>query len=203
MSALKLIRYLAWAAVAVMAAAAGFGALGWTPGSVDPARLPLAANIGGPFELTSHDGKRFKSSELAGKPFAVFFGFTNCPDVCPTTMLELTNRMAELGPDADRLRLVFITVDPEQDTPAHLQRYISSFDKRLIALTGTASEIAAVTKAYRAIYAKVPIKDGTYTMDHTATVYLMNAKGQFAGTIAYQESVETQRAKLKKLVAGS
>jgi protein SCO1 len=200
-SPLKIIRYLAWAAVAVLAAAAGLGALGWTPGSIDPSRLPLAATVGGPFELTSHEGRRFNSRELGGKPFAVFFGFTNCPDVCPTTMLELTNRMEELGADADKLRLVFITVDPAQDTPAHLKTYIGNFDKRLIALTGTADEIAAVAKAYRAIYAKVPTKEG-YTMDHTATVYLMNAKGQFAGTIAYQENAETQRTKLKKLVAG-
>jgi protein SCO1 len=202
MPILKVIRYLAWAAVAVLAAAAGLAAVGWTPGAIDPARMPLAAAIGGPFELTSHEGKRFKSSDLAGKPFAVFFGFTNCPDVCPTTMLELTNRMAELGADADKLRLVFISVDSEQDTPAHLMRYLANFDKRIIGLTGTAEEIADVTKKYRAIYAKVPTKDG-YTMDHTATVYLMNAKGHFAGTLAYQENADTQRAKLKKLAAGS
>jgi protein SCO1 len=201
MSVLKLIRYLAWAAVIVMAAMAGLAALGLSPGAIDPARMPLAASIGGPFELTSHEGKRFKSTELKGKPFALFFGFTNCPDVCPTTLLELTNRMAELGADADKLRIVFVTVDPEKDTPEFMKRYIANFDKRVIGLTGTPAEIAAIAKAYRAIYAKVKTKDD-YTMDHTATVYLMDAQGRFVSTIAYQESAETQRAKLKRLVAG-
>jgi protein SCO1 len=163
--------------------------------------MPLAAAIGGPFELTSHEGKRFKSGDLKGKPFALFFGFTNCPDVCPTTLLELTNRMAELGADADKLRIVFVTVDPEKDTPEFMKRYIANFDKRVIGLTGTPAEIAAIAKAYRAVYAKVKTKDD-YTMDHTATVYLMDAQGRFVSTIAYQEAAETQRAKLKRLVAG-
>jgi protein SCO1 len=202
MSALKLIRTLAWAAVVVMAIMAGLGAIGYSPSAIDPARMPLAASIGGPFELTSHEGKRVKSDDLKGKAFALFFGFTNCPDVCPTTLLELTNRMDDLGPDADKLRLVFVTVDPERDKPAFLQRYIANFDKRTLGLTGTAVEIAAIAKAYRAIFTKVATKDG-YTMDHTATVYLMDAQGRFAGTIAYQESADTQRAKLKRLVAGA
>jgi protein SCO1 len=201
MSALKIIRHFAWAAVAAMAVMAGLGALGLQPGQ-GVAQLPLSAAVGGPFELTSQDGRRFNSDALKGKPFALFFGFTNCPDVCPTTLLELTNRMEDLGADADKLRLVFVTVDPEKDTPDFLKRYLANFDKRLIGLTGTADEIAAVAKAYRAIFKKVPTKDG-YTMDHTATVYLMDAQGRFVGTIAYQESPETQRAKLKRLVSGS
>jgi protein SCO1 len=202
MSVIKLVRYLAWAAVVIIAAAAGLGALGFKPGALDSANMPLAASVGGPFELTDPDGRRVKSDALLGRPFAVFFGFTNCPDVCPTTLLEMTNRMTELGSDADKLRIVFISIDPEQDSPAHLKTYLTNFDPRILGLTGSPGEIAAVTKAYRAIYERVPTKEG-YTMNHTATVYLMDAKGRFNGTIAFQESPDSQRAKLKRLVAGS
>jgi protein SCO1/2 len=202
MSALKIIRWAAWGAVGLVALVAGLVALGIRPGQFDASKLPLAASIGGPFILTAQDGTRFSSNNLLGKPFAVFFGFTNCPDVCPTTLLEMTNRLAELGPDGDKLRVVFISVDPEKDTPEFLKPYLENFDKRIIGLTGTPEEIADVARKYRAVYQKVPTKSG-YTMDHTATVYLMNAKGQFSGTIAYQESPDVQRTKLKRLVTGS
>lgn len=202
MPILKYIRWAAWAAVAVIAIAAGLAMLGITPGNVNPGSLPLAASIGGPFNLQGPDGKRVTEKDLIGKPFAVFFGFTNCPDVCPTTMLELSNRMRELGPDADKLRLVFISVDPERDTPEYLKKYVENFDPRIIALTGTADEIADVARKYRAIYRKVPTSSG-YTMDHTATVFLMDKAGKFAGTLAYQEASEAQLKKLKRLIAGS
>lgn len=202
MRALKYVRWAAWAAVAIIAIAAGLAMFGITPGSVNPGSLPLSASIGGPFNLQGPDGRRVTERDFAGKPFAVFFGFTNCPDVCPTTMLELSNRMRGLGADADKLRLVFITVDPEQDTAAHLKKYVENFDPRIVGLTGTADEIADVAKKYRAIYRKVQTSSG-YTMDHTATVFLMDKAGKFAGTLAYQEPAEAQLAKLKRLVAGS
>jgi protein SCO1/2 len=196
---LKFIRAAAWAAIALLAIAAGLVMLGLRPSQIDTARLPLAISIGGPFELTAQDGRRVSDKDLLGRPFAVFFGFTNCPDVCPTTLLEMSNRLAELGPGGDKLRVVFISVDPEQDTPEHLKAYVANFDPRILALTGSPTEIAEVAKKYRAVYQKVPTKAG-YTMDHTATVYLMDAQGKFAGTIAYQEAAETQRAKLARLV---
>jgi protein SCO1 len=201
MNTLKYIRYAAWAAIVVLGGLAAMAAFGVHPGGTRVAQLPLSASIGGPFSLTSHEGKRVTDKDLSGKPFALFFGFTNCPDVCPTTLLELTNRMDELGRDADKLRIVFVSVDPARDTPEFLKRYIANFDKRTLGLTGTEDEIAAVAKAYRAVYRRVESKDG-YTMDHTATVYLMDAKGQFVGTIAYQENTDTQRQKLKRLVSG-
>ncbi len=95
------------------------------------------ANLGGSFELTDHNGKPFSSATLAGRPYAIFFGFTNCPDVCPTTLLLMSNALARLGADADRLKVLFVTVDPEQDTPEQLRKYMSSFDARILALTGT------------------------------------------------------------------
>ena len=184
MSALKLIRYAAWAAVLALAVVAGLVALGVKPGG-DPGKLPLAVQIGGTFALTSHEGKRVTDKDFAGKPFALFFGFANCPDICPTTLLELTNRMSELGPLAKDLRIAFVTVDPEQDTPAFLKTYLSNFDPRIIGLTGTAAEIADVAKKYRALYQKVPTSTG-YTMNHEASVYLMDKSGRYVGSLNYQ-----------------
>jgi protein SCO1/2 len=202
MSILRLIRWIAWAAIAALAIAAGLVALGFRPGALDGRSMPLSATIGGPFSLTDQNGRRVTERDLIGKPFAVFFGFTNCPDICPTTLLEMANRVQELGTDGDKLRIVFVSVDPEQDTVAHLKTYVDNFDPRILALTGTAEEVRAITRAYRVIFEKVPTSTG-YTINHTATVYLMDAKGQFAGTIAYQEPAATQREKLKRLLARS
>ncbi len=195
MTALKIIRYAAWAAVAALAIVAGIVAFGMKPGG-----MPLSAQIGGPFALISHDGRRVTDKDFAGRPFALFFGFANCPDICPTTLLELTNRMAELGPLAKDLRILFVTVDPDQDTPAFLKTYLSSFDPRIVGLTGSQSEIADVAKKYRALYQKVPTSTG-YTMNHEASVYLMDKAGKFVGTLNYQEPAETQRKKLERFLS--
>jgi len=155
--------------------------------------------IGGPFRLTSHEGKPFTDADLKGKPFAVFFGFTHCPEVCPTTLYDLTQDLESLGSDADKLRVAFITVDPAQDTPELMKTYLSSFDPRIVGLTGTEEEIAAVAKEYKIYYRKVPTDSG-YTMDHTATIFLMDSKGDFYGTSNFQETAEIRRSKLKQLI---
>ncbi|PVE24430.1 SCO family protein [Microvirga sp. KLBC 81] len=155
--------------------------------------------IGGPFRLTSHEGRPFTDADLKGKPFVVFFGFTHCPEVCPTTLYDLTQDLASLGTDADKLRVAFITVDPAQDTPELMKTYLSSFDPRIVGLTGTEEEIAAVAKAYKIFYRKVPTDTG-YTMDHSATIFLMDGKGDFYGTSNFQESTEIRRSKLKQLI---
>lgn len=160
---------------------------------------PLAS-IGGPFVLTDTDGKPFDSVSLAGKPFAVFFGFTHCPEVCPTTLNDLTLAFNELGDKANELRAVFVTVDPERDTPQALKDYLQSFDARILALTGSADEIAKVAKLYRVYYAKQPTSDGSYTMDHTALVYLMNRDGKFVGTLDFHEDPDVRVKKLEKLL---
>ncbi len=165
------------------------------PQQQNTARVP----IGGPFRLTSHEGKPFTDADLKGKPFAVFFGFTHCPEVCPTTLYDLTQDLASLGSDADKLRVAFITVDPEQDKPELMKTYLSSFDPRIVGLTGTEEEIAAVAKAYKIYYRKVPTDSG-YTMDHSATIFLMDSKGDFYGTSNFQEAEETRRSKLKQLI---
>jgi protein SCO1 len=166
------------------------------PGQQAQPRVP----IGGPFKLTTQDGKPFTDENLKGKPFAVFFGFTHCPEVCPTTLYDLTQDLAALGKDADNLRVAFITVDPARDTPELMKTYLSSFDPRIVGLTGTEEEIAATAKAYKVYYRKVPT-DSDYTMDHTATIFLMDSRGDFYGTSNFQETDEIRREKLKKLVA--
>lgn len=158
------------------------------------------ATVGGPFTLTGTDGQEVTEKNLAGKPSAVFFGFTFCPDVCPTTLFELTNMMEQLGSDADKINFVFISVDAGRDGPEEMKQYLESFDERIIGLTGTEEQINAVTKAYKVYHARVPIDDGDYTMDHTASVLLMDANGQFFGTLAYEEAADVMLAKLKRLI---
>ena len=195
---MRTIRYVAWAAVAAVLAAVAFVAM--RGGIVARGSLLPTAQIGGPFTLTTHDGNKLSSADLKGTPFALFFGFTFCPDVCPTTLLDLSNVLKQLGADADRMRYFFVSVDTERDTPAHLKTYLSNFDQRIMGLTGTAEEIAALAKSYRAYYEKVPTKDG-FTYNHTALIYLMGRDGRFVGTIAYQENESTQLDKLRRLAA--
>src|SRR3712207_4035501 len=133
--------------------------------------------IGGPFRLTSQEGKPFTDENLKGKPFVVFFGFTHCPEVCPTTLYDLTQDMAALGSDGQKLQAAFVTVDPARDTPELMKTYLSSFDPRIVGLTGTDEEIAAAARAYKIYYRKVPT-DGGYTMDHSATLFLMDKIGR-------------------------
>ncbi|MBP0440420.1 SCO family protein [Tianweitania sediminis] len=158
------------------------------------------ATVGGPFTLTATDGKTVTEKDLLGKPSAIFFGFTFCPEVCPTTLFELTALAEQLGSDADKLNFVFISVDPERDGPEEMKQYISAFDNRIIGLTGTVEQIDAAAKAFKIYYAKVPLENGDYTMDHTASVLLMDGQGKFFGTMAYEEAADVMLAKLKRLV---
>ncbi|TPI64298.1 SCO family protein [Mesorhizobium sp. B3-1-3] len=159
--------------------------------------------IGGPFTLTTQTGEKLSDADLRGKPFAIVFGFTRCPEVCPTTLWETTEALKTLGPDADKLRVLFVSVDPTRDTPEFMARYLQSFDKHITGLTGTEAEIAAIGKEYRIYYRKVPTDDGDYTMDHTATMFLMDAEGQFSGTISYGEEMAMRVQKLRRLIGGS
>jgi protein SCO1 len=156
------------------------------------------AAIGGPFSLTDQNGHTVTDRDLKGKPFLAFFGFTHCPDVCPTALFEVSEIMKALGPDADRVRVLFVTVDPERDTAALLKDYLSSFDPHLSALTGSPEAIAAIAKAYRVYYKKVPLAEGDYTMDHTAIVYLMNKDGKFVSPFNIKRPPEVAAADLRK-----
>ena len=156
------------------------------------------AAVGGPFKLTDQNGQALSEQDLKGRPFLVFFGFTHCPDVCPTTLFEVSEILRSLGHDADRTRALFITVDPERDTPPVMKDYLSSFDPHLAGLTGDPAAIAAVAKAYRVYYKKVPLDQGGYTMDHTAIVYLMDKEGRFVAPFNLKRTTEAAAADLRR-----
>ncbi|MES0880031.1 SCO family protein [Roseibium sp. SCP14] len=201
MSGLKLFRYVAWAAVAALAVVSGMLVYQQTAGNKNSGALiePLAA-IGGPFELVNGNGETVTDQTFAGKPTLLFFGFTFCPDVCPTTLSELQGWMELLGDDAGKLNYAFVSVDPERDTPEVMRDYVAAFDERITPLTGSREQVDAMVKAYRVYAKKVPLDDGDYTMDHSAAVYLMNADNKFVGTIAYGEEEENAMKKLRRLI---
>jgi protein SCO1 len=195
MNTLRIIRLTVWTCIGVLTAALGYLLLAPKPESGSG-----VASIGGPFRLAASDGTVVESEKLKGRPFALFFGFTNCPDVCPTSMLEVTNDLVALGDKAKDFRVYFVTVDPARDTLALLKEYTASFDPRIIGLVPKdEAELAAIARAYRAIYRKVETPSG-YTMDHTATIYLMDAKGTFFGTLDTKETPAIRQAKLKRLI---
>ncbi|MFT4255215.1 MAG: SCO family protein [Caulobacter sp.] len=172
-------------------------------GQKDPAEASRPTiQIGGPFNLVDMDGKPVTEKSLLGKPTAIFFGFTYCPEVCPTTMADMTAWLKALGPDADKLNVVFVSVDPERDTPEQLKLYLSNFDHRIQGFTGTPDEIARTAKAYRVYYKKVPQEGGEYTIDHSSAIYLFDAKGRFVEPIAYQSPPDRAEAQLRRLLAG-
>jgi protein SCO1/2 len=155
------------------------------------------------FEAIDHNGKAFSSASLSGQPYAIFFGFTRCPDVCPTTLLEVSQRLQDLATDGNGLKVLFVTVDSEHDTPDRLRAYLSSFDSRIIGLTGSEQQIAAIAKVYGASYYKLREADGSYSMTHSAYVYLVDRNNCSAGTLTFQDTEAEQLAKLRKLLAGN
>ena len=161
---------------------------------------PIAAQaaIGGPFRLVDQNGKTFTDENLKGHPSLVFFGFTHCPEVCPTTLFDISEVLNRLGPDADKVNALFVTIDPERDTPAALKDYVSNFNPHMIALGGDAAAVAAVAKAYRVYYKKVPQDGGDYTMDHTAIVYLMDKQGHFVAPFSLKRRPEDSAADLRR-----
>jgi protein SCO1/2 len=157
-----------------------------------------SAAIGGAFRLTDQHGATVTDRDFLGRPFLVFFGFTRCPDVCPTTLFEVSEIMRKLGPDAERVRAAFITVDPERDTPEVLKDYMSSFDPRLKGLTGDVPAITAVAKAYRVYFKKVPLEPDGYAMDHTAVIYLMDKEGRFVSPFSLKRTTDAAAADLRR-----
>ena len=161
---------------------------------------PGVMQIGAPFHLASSKGGTVTSSSLEGAPYGVFFGFTHCPEVCPTTLYEMAAALDDLGDDAKAFRLFFITVDPERDTTKDLGDYMSSFDPRMEGLVPTLSQLPELAKSFHVLYEKVPTSDGGYTMNHTATIYLFDKSGRFASTISYGEAKAVRVAKIRKLL---
>ena len=175
-----------------------FGAIMFVTGRAPSPIGPAAAAVGGPFSLEDQNGKPVSDADMKGRPFLVFFGFTHCPDICPTTLFEMSQLMRALGPDADRTGALFITVDPERDTPAVMKDYLSNFDPHLRGLTGDQASINAAAKAYRVYAKKVPLENGDYTMDHTAVVYLMDKDGRFVAPFNLSRPPEAEAADLRR-----
>jgi protein SCO1/2 len=160
--------------------------------------VPTASAIGGPFTLIDQNGKTITDADFKGRPFLVFFGYTHCPDVCPTTLFDLSEVLRALGGDADKTQALFISVDPERDTPAVMKDYLASFDPHLRGATGDPDQVAAAEKAYRVYAKKVPTANGDYSMDHTALVYLMDKQGRFVAPFNLKRSPADSAADLRR-----
>jgi protein SCO1/2 len=190
-----LIATLSLAAALLLGAAGWF----WYVAPQGPSGTGVAL-VGGPFELTNQEGKRVTDKDFRGRYMLVFFGYTFCPDVCPTTLQMMTQALDKIGPAANNIQPVFITIDPARDTPDTLKSYVSNFSPRLIGLTGSADDIAGVARAYRVAYSKQETGDPkNYLMDHSSIIYLMGPDGAFVKFFTYTTDVD----KLAKDIAAA
>jgi protein SCO1/2 len=193
----RLVRILAMTA-ALLAGAAALAAIAivlWPRGG-EVAVAPSA--VGGPFTLKDQNGRTVTDADFKGKPFLVFFGFTNCPDICPTALFDMSEVFRRLGPDAEKVSALFISVDPARDTPEKLKDYLQSFHERISALTGSQADVDAVTKAYKAYAKRVPLEGNDYTMDHSAIVYLMDKNGRFVAPFNLKRPAGEAAADLRR-----
>lgn len=192
-----MMRFILAGIVVLMAAGMGFLAFDWyrTKAGGEP--------YGAPFTLVDQRGAEITEAAFRGHPSAVFFGFTHCPEVCPTTLFEMDGWLKAMGEEGEDIRAYFVTVDPERDTPQVLDGYVSNVSDRITGITGNPQDIAAMTKSFGIYARKVELEGGDYTMDHTASVLLLDETGDFFGTIAYGEDPDTAVAKLKRLASGS
>jgi protein SCO1/2 len=178
----------------LMAAGVGFLTFDWYRKSAS------GEPYGAPFALVDQNGAPITEAAFRGHPSAVFFGFTHCPEVCPTTMAEMAAWFEALGDEGQDLHAYFVSVDPERDTPDVLGDYVSWVSDRITGITGDAKQVDALAKAWGVFYEKVPLEGGDYTMDHTASVFLLDRNGEFQGTIAYREDQATALGKLRNLL---
>lgn len=191
-------RYIQIAAFTIAAAVAG--AIAWEVSFSGTERSIVAGiEMGARFDLTDHNGNPITQKAFEGHPTLLYFGFTRCPEVCPTTLYEMAGWFEALGEEGREIRAFFITVDPERDTPEIMKGYAEAFTDRVTGITGPLEKVAPLLKAWNVYYAKVPLDDGDYTMDHTASVFLLDRNGGFRGTIAYQEDSATALEKLRRL----
>ena len=176
--------------------AIGLAVMLWALGGLKTVTAPAA--IGGPFQLVDQVGQTVTEQNLKGKPTLIFFGFTHCPDVCPTSLFEISEVLKAMGPEADKVNALFVSVDPERDTSAAMKDYLSSFDPHLKGLTGDPAAVAKVLSAYRVYAKKVPLKDGDYTMDHTALIYLLDRDGRFVSPFNLKRTPDEAAKDLKR-----
>lgn len=204
---MKTLRLILWGLVALTLLAALMLGIGYLASKheTQPANSALSdalGGVGGPFTLQNTKGKVFTEKNLQPKPTLMFFGFTRCPDVCPTTLADITGWLQKLGKDADKLNAVFVTVDPERDTAEALAHYLTMFDPHIIGLTGSPAQLAAMAKNYKIFYQKTPTDNGNYTMDHTASIYLLDKDAKLTSTIAYRENEAAAFEKIRRLITG-
>lgn len=160
------------------------------------------ALIGGPFSLVDVSGRRVTDRDFHGRLMLVFFGYTHCPDVCPAELQNMAEVMDKLGPDADRVAPVFISVDPKRDTPEALAAYVNNFSPRIVALTGDQAEVASAAKAYRVYFRRAgEDASGNYTVDHSAFIYLMDGNGKYITYFSFNTAPEAMVAAIKKKIA--
>jgi protein SCO1/2 len=193
-----MMRFILVGILVLMAAGVGFLTFDWYRTSYGGGEA-----YGAPFALVDHKGEEITQAAFRGQPSAVFFGFTHCPEVCPTTLFELDGWLQQMGQDGDRIRAYFVSVDPERDTPEVMDAYVSNLSDRITGITGDPEKIAAMLKSFGIYARKVELEGGDYTMDHTASVLLLSGRGEFFGTISYGENRKAALAKLERLAAGS
>ncbi len=188
-------------AIAAVAALIGAGGYAFSVWHAYQAGSSTAAEgrpvITSEFELVDQNGRTIRDEDLRGKWQLVFFGFTSCPDICPTTLTNITAVLEELGPAADKLQALLITVDPERDTPAVLKDYLAPFDPRILGLTGTPEQVGAALRSFRVYASKRPLDGGDYTMDHSAFIYLMDLQGAYAAHFGPQLPVEEMAGRIR------
>lgn len=192
-------------AALVLLLAAGLGGFAFMGGSLHGPQGAGTALVGGPFSLLDQDGKRVTEKDFRGKYMLVFFGYTYCPDVCPTELQVMMAALDQLGPEADRIQPVFVSIDPARDTPEVLKAYVGNFGPRLMGLTGTPGEVAAMAKAYRVFYARASNGSSStdYLMDHSSIIYLMGPNGSFVRHMAYTTDAQKLAADLKEALRTS
>lgn len=199
---MKAFRTVLWVLIAIMALALGWLTYEWQRTENAIAGKPY----GVPFELVDQTGGPITEAAFRGRPTALFFGFTHCPEICPTTLYELDGWLRQVDPQGGKIGAYFVTVDPERDTPELLGDYVSGVTDRVIGISGEPDDISGVVKGFNIYAKKVPLDandpDGDYTMDHTASVFLLDAEGRFKGTIAWGENPDIAVKKLENLIKG-
>lgn len=192
-------------AAIVLALAAGLGGYALMNRQLPGHLSTGTALVGGPFTLTDQYGRKVSEKDFLGRYMLVFFGFTYCPDICPTELQVMTAALDAMGPGAEKIQPVFITIDPERDTPEVMKAYVENFSPRLIGLTGTPEDIAAVAKAYRVYYAKAPNQASpeSYLMDHSSIIYLMGPDGGFVKHFAFTTDVSKLTSELQDAITAS
>lgn len=202
MSTLRIIRYGLWGLVAIAAVVAALVASGVFDTDDDPAPFNANVEIGTPFTLVTHEGEAITEAAFEEHPTLVFFGFTFCPDVCPTALAEVSAWLAELGSEAADLEVYFVTVDPERDQPEQMAEYLGVFDDRIVGITGEVDDVHRMLDGYHVFYRRYEAENVGYLMDHASSFYLLDRQGDFAGTIAFDDTREVALSRIRSLIDG-